>query len=105
MVRRHRERSSSAVSNHDTLYWPDGQVKQITHTKDGVAIRRLNYAYDVQHVRVPRRAGRPRAADVFGNVATQELNNGLTGNTLETFAYDKLHRLTQNAVSRAKILL
>jgi RHS repeat-associated protein len=63
----------------DTVYWPDGQVKQITHTKDGVAIRKLNYAYDV-----------------FGNVATQELNNGLTGNTLESFAYDKLHRMTQS---------
>jgi hypothetical protein len=43
----------------DTVYWPDGQVKQITHSKDGLAIRKLNYVYDV-----------------FGNVATQELNNG-----------------------------
>jgi RHS repeat-associated protein len=63
----------------DTVYWDDGQVKQITHTKNGVAIRQLNYAYDV-----------------FGNVATQALNNGLAGNTVENFAYDKLHRLTQS---------
>jgi RHS repeat-associated protein len=63
----------------DTVYWDDGQVKQITHTKNGVAIRQLNYAYDV-----------------FGNVATQALNNGLAGNTVESFAYDKLHRLTQS---------
>jgi RHS repeat-associated protein len=30
-------------------------------------------------------------------VATQELNNGMAGNTLESFAYDKLHRLTQSS--------
>jgi len=63
----------------DTAYWPNGQTKSITHQKDGVTIRKINYAYDV-----------------FGNVATQELNNGMAGNTLESFSYDKLHRLTQS---------
>ncbi len=63
----------------DTAYWPNGQTKSIIHQKDGVTIRKINYAYDV-----------------FGNVATQELNNGMAGNTLESFSYDKLHRLTQS---------
>ncbi|MEO8001941.1 MAG: RHS repeat-associated core domain-containing protein, partial [Arenimonas sp.] len=63
----------------DTAYWPNGQTKSITHQKDGVTIRKINYAYDV-----------------FGNVATQELNQGMAGNTLEAFSYDKLHRLTNS---------
>lgn len=63
----------------DTAYWPNGQTKSIIHQKDGVTIRKINYAYDV-----------------FGNVATQELNQGMTGNTLEKFSYDSLHRLTQS---------
>jgi len=63
----------------DTAYWPNGQTKSITHQKDGVTIRKINYAYDV-----------------FGNIATQELNQGMAGNTLETFSYDNLHRLTQS---------
>lgn len=49
------------------------------HQKDGVTIRKINYAYDV-----------------FGNVATQELNNGMADNTPESFSYDNLHRLTQS---------
>ncbi len=63
----------------DTAYWPNGQTKQITHQKNGVNLRKINYAYDV-----------------FGNVATQELNQGMAGNTLEGFSYDKLHRLTNS---------
>ncbi|MGH8050193.1 MAG: SpvB/TcaC N-terminal domain-containing protein [Arenimonas sp.] len=63
----------------DTAYWPNGQTKQITHQKDGVTIRKIHYAYDV-----------------FGNVATQELNQGMANATLESFQYDALHRLTQS---------
>lgn len=63
----------------DTAYWPNGQTKSIVHQKDGITIRKIDYAYDV-----------------FGNVATQELNNGMAGNTLETFSYDSLHRLTHS---------
>ncbi len=63
----------------DTAYWPNGQTKSIVHQKDGVTIRKIDYAYDV-----------------FGNVATQELNNGMAGNTLEQFSYDNLHRLTES---------
>jgi RHS repeat-associated protein len=63
----------------DSTYWPNGQLKTLVHSKDGIAIRKLNYVYDV-----------------FGNVATQELNQGLAGNTLESFSYDSLHRLTQS---------